>query len=227
MISYGSTVADMNIDETVTYHVLIQTVTTTDFEPATVHVRVFGDKGSTKRLKMARNKNSAMFNDYTTENFYTNGRPVGKISGMKLYFKNAKTSSEWKIKLLRLREMNCKSDEVDETKDWSVENVHLSSANLQKSSVGFGKTSGDAEEDCAIFNIEDGAMLQAGNLSVQSSEDISLSSLVSLSVASTLDGGFNEQATSVTSETAVEDSECGDDAEGEESAIMYTFGVLL
>ena len=138
MISYGSTVINGGIEneELVTYNLRVVTETAKNFDPKKVQARVYGENGSTKRLKLARNKNSSMFNDYTIEDFYSKGRPVGAINGVRLYFKNQAENSQWKINQLKV------SDQESEMNDWRASNILLTNDDLSKDSVDVGSVSG-------------------------------------------------------------------------------------
>ena len=138
MVSYGSTVINggEENDEMVTYNMRVVTETAKNFDPKKVQARIYGENGSTKRLKLARNKNSSMFNDYTIEDFYTKGRPVGAINGVRLYFKNQAENSQWKINQFKV------TDQENEMNDWRASNILLTNDDLSKGSIDVGSVSG-------------------------------------------------------------------------------------
>ena len=104
--------------------------------------------------------------------------------------------------------MDCKTDDDDDEFSLTMENVSLSSADLQKSSIDFGEISGEGDENVAIFDVTEGNMLQATpNLAVESStERISMGSLASLSIAPSVES-LNAQATSVKQDPKLEEHE--------------------
>ena len=134
LYSYGSTVCgDFSQDEDVTYLIRITTEKATNFNPDMTRARIYGSDGTTKRLKLASHKEAGMFATKTDEKYYTKGRPVGKIEGIRLYYQNAQENSEWAIKNLSV------TDQANDQNDWQTQNLLLSGSDLNGEPVDFGK----------------------------------------------------------------------------------------
>ena len=133
--SYGSTVCGDLPEEDVTYLIRITTEKATNFEPNMTRARIYGSDGTTKRLKLASHKEAGMFSTKTDEKYYTRGRAVGKIEGIRLYYQNTRENSEWMIKNLSV------TDQLTDENDWQTENLLLSGSDLNGEPVDFGKIS--------------------------------------------------------------------------------------